>query len=93
MAIKTVLIWVSLGLQCRSMIKIVLAFIVQILWGSSSSNDRLALQASPNQGEGLSSSAEEAVIQETRESRRVETLQQFSAMLASVAQSWGVREK
>lgn len=46
------------GLQHRVMIKIVLVFIVQIIWGSSSSNDLLAVQTSPQLDGDLLASAE-----------------------------------
>ena len=80
-----------LGLQHRAMIKIVLVFIVQIIWGSSSSNDPLAVQTSPQLDGDLLASAE-VVSQGTRETRRVKTPRPLSAMLASVALSCEVQE-
>ena len=79
------------GLQHRVMIKIVLVLIVQIIWGSSSSNDLLAVQTSPQLDGDLLASAE-VVSQGTRETRRVETPRPLSAMLASVALSCEVQE-
>lgn len=80
-----------LGLQHRVMIKIVLVFIVQIIWGSSSSNDPLAVQTSPQLDGDLLASAE-VVSQGTRETLGVETPRPLSAMLASVALSCEVQE-
>lgn len=76
-----------LGLHYQAMIQIFLVFIVEVVWGSRSSNDRLAVQTSPKPDGGLSCFAEEVVSQWTRETRTVEMLRLVSVMLASVALS------
>lgn len=62
-------------------------YIKEVVWGSRSSNDRLAVQTSPKPDGGLSCFAEEVVSQWTRETRTVEMLRLVSVMLASVALS------